>query len=303
MMPPVSDNACKMPTEAAEDWITPVNTAPTITPRKGLVKAVRMAENSGMSARGLTAFFISSIPVMSTANPTMMEPALRTRFFLEAMVMTTPASATTGEKTSGFSSCSQMASLSIPDRERIQAVRVVPTLDPMMTPTVCPSSMMPEFTRPTSITVTAEEDWMAMVIPAPSRRLLKQLSVIFFRSCSSRPPASFSKPEDIVDMPKRKNASPPHSVIMEKISMRCSLSLFSYSNIHSDNNSPVGANIVRPLLPEAAGYCVGAQCAPLRVLRILRIAIDCPDFPRILPFYHRETSLRKGKKNITENFR
>ena len=41
--------------------------------------------------------------------------------------------------------------------------------------------MMPEFTRPTSITVMAEEDWMAMVMPAPSSRLLKRLSVIRLR--------------------------------------------------------------------------------------------------------------------------
>ena len=41
---------------------------------------------------------------------------------------------------------------------RIQAVRVVPILEPMMTPTVCPSSITPEFTSPTSITVMAEED-------------------------------------------------------------------------------------------------------------------------------------------------
>ena len=139
--------------------------------------------------------------------------------------MTTPARATTGEKTSGLRSRIQMTSLSMPDRERIQAVKVVPTLEPMMTPTVCPSSMMPEFTRPTSMTVTAEEDWMAMVMPAPSRRLLKRLSVIFFRSCSSLPPASFSRLEDIVDIPKRKKASPPHRVITEKISMIRSLYL------------------------------------------------------------------------------
>ena len=133
--------------------------------------------------------------------------------------MTTPTRATTGENTSGFSSCIQRTSLSMPDRERIQAVSVVPTLEPMMTPTVWPSSMMPELTRPTSITVIAEEDWMAMVMPAPSSRLLKRLEVIFFSSCSSRPPASFSKPEDMTDIPYRKNASPPHRLIREKISI------------------------------------------------------------------------------------
>ena len=129
----------------------------------------------------------------------------------------------TGENTSGFSSRSQTTSLSIPDRDKIQAVRVVPTLEPMITPTVCPSSMIPEFTRPTSITVMAEEDWMAIVMPAPSKRLLKRLSVIFFSSCSSRPPASFSRLADMVDIPKRKKARPPHRVITEKISISCSL--------------------------------------------------------------------------------
>ena len=57
--------------------------------------------------------------------------------------------------------------------------------------------MMPEFTRPTSITVSAEEDWMAMVMPIPSSRLLILLEVIFFRMISSLPPASFSRPEDV----------------------------------------------------------------------------------------------------------
>ena len=185
-----------------------------------------MEANSGISARGLMASFIISMPVISTAKPTRMVPAPLVRLFLADMVMMMPASAATGEKTSGLSSFSQTLSPSMPDRERIQAVRVVPTLEPMMTPTVCPSSMMPEFTRPTSITVMAEEDWMAMVMPAPSSRLLKRLSVIRFSSCSRRPPASFSRLEDMVDIPKRKNASPPHRVITEKISILYSFYLF-----------------------------------------------------------------------------
>ena len=59
-----------MPTEAAEDWMMPVKIAPTITPRNGLVKAVRMEVNSGISAKGLTASFIISMPVISRAKPT-----------------------------------------------------------------------------------------------------------------------------------------------------------------------------------------------------------------------------------------
>ena len=49
--------------------------------------------------------------------------------------------------------------------------------------------MMPEFTRPTSITVTAEEDWTAMVMPAPKSRPFMGLEVMRFNSRSNRPPA------------------------------------------------------------------------------------------------------------------
>lgn len=54
-----------------------------------------------------------------------------------------------GEKFSGFKSWMNTLSLVMPERLRIHAVTVVPMFDPMMTPTDWPSSMMPEFTRPT----------------------------------------------------------------------------------------------------------------------------------------------------------
>ena len=60
---------------------------------------------------------------------------------------------------------------------------------------------------------------MAMVMPMPSSRLLNLLEVIFFRTISSLPPASFSRPEDMTFMPYRKNARPPSRVMTEKISI------------------------------------------------------------------------------------
>ena len=69
------------------------------------------------------------------------------------------------------------------------------------------------------ITVIADEDCMAMVMPAPSNRLLKGLDVIFLSMRSNWPPASFSKDEDITCIPNRKKASPPHKVKTEKISI------------------------------------------------------------------------------------
>ena len=150
--------AWRMPTEAAEDWMTPVNTAPTRTPTRGFSKAVRILLNSGISARGATAFFISSMPYIRMEKPTMMRPTSRCFCFFPPMMRMTPMRAMAGEKFSGFSRLIQTFSLSRPVRDRIHAVRVVPMLEPMMTPMVWPSSMTPEFTRPTSITVTAEED-------------------------------------------------------------------------------------------------------------------------------------------------
>ena len=178
-----------------------MNAAPTTTPRRGLVNAVRIAENSGISARGASASFIISMPYIRTAKPTIIEPALRLRSLLAAIISKIPINATTGEKDSGLSILIKIFSLSMPASDRIHAVRVVPILEPMITPIVCPSSMIPEFTRPTSMTVIAEEDWMAIVIPAPKRRLLMGLLVIFLRSCSNLPPAIFSRPEDMTDIP------------------------------------------------------------------------------------------------------
>ena len=141
------------------------------------------------------------MPYIKMEKPTRIRPTSRRRCFLEPMMSSTPARASRGEKFSGLSILMKKFPLSMPVRERIHAVSVVPMLEPMMTPMVCPSSMTPEFTNPTSITVTAEEDWMAMVMPAPSRRLLKGLEVMRLSSRSSLPPAIFSRLFDMVVMP------------------------------------------------------------------------------------------------------
>ena len=46
----------------------------------------------------------------------------------------------------------------MPVRDKIQEVTQVPRLAPIITPTACPSVIRPEFTKPTTITVVAEED-------------------------------------------------------------------------------------------------------------------------------------------------
>ena len=99
----------------------------------------------------------------------------------------------------------------MPDREVIHVVTVVPMFEPMMTPMVWPNCMMPELTKPTSITVMAEEDWIAMVMTKPSSIAIQRLPVIFFSECSREPPATLRRPSDMTFIPKRKKASPPRS--------------------------------------------------------------------------------------------
>ena len=127
----------------------------------------------------------------------MMIPTSLRFSFLLPIIIITPISAMTGEKFSGFNIEMNRLSLSIPERLRIHAVRVVPMLEPMMTPTVWASSMMPEFTSPTSITVSADEDWIAIVTIAPKNKLLIGFEVTSLSIFWRLPPASFSRLPDI----------------------------------------------------------------------------------------------------------
>jgi hypothetical protein len=88
-----------------------------------------------------------------------------------------------------------------PERRKICAVTVVPIFAPRMTPTDCLSVMMPAFTKPTTMTVVADEDWMTIVTTMPMIRAVKTLPVIFSKVFSSLEPAARSSPLPIVVMP------------------------------------------------------------------------------------------------------
>ena len=68
-----------------------------------------------------------------------------------------PMSASTGVKEVGLSRRTQTLLLSMPPRLSSHAVTVVPTLAPMMTLMACRSVISPEFTKPTTMTVVADE--------------------------------------------------------------------------------------------------------------------------------------------------
>ena len=80
---------------------------------------------------------------------------------------------------------------------------------PMMIHTACFKVIMPELTKPTTITVVAEEDWTTAVMPAPTATPRKRLAVSFSRMRFMRLPAAASRPELIICIPYRNSASPP----------------------------------------------------------------------------------------------
>ena len=55
------------------------------------------------------------------------------------------------------------------ERQIIQPVMLVPIIAPMTTPIAWRTFIMPELTKPTTITDVAEEDWITAVTPVPSR--------------------------------------------------------------------------------------------------------------------------------------
>ena len=190
-----------MPTEAAELWIMPVNPAPTSTPRIGLWKAVSISWNFGEFASGDTESDISDIPVIMIAKPTRIRPISLCLFFFAPIISITPMIATIGANEVGLSIFTNGFFPSTPARLSIQAVSVVPMSEPKHTPTVCSSDISPELTKPTSITVIADDDCIAIVTTIPSMIAINLFEVIFLSATSSLPPVSFSRPVDITFIP------------------------------------------------------------------------------------------------------
>ena len=185
-----------MPIEAAEDWITAVNSAPAITPNSGFLKLVISWINSGSSRRGSIASLIIPIPIKITPTPATMPPMCCNFLFFTKTTSTTPINAISGAKapTSNAISC---------------PVMVVPILAPIMIHTAWLSDIRPEFTKPTVITVVAEDDWISAVMPAPTRIPIKRLVVSFSRICFILFPAAASRLLLIICIPYRNSARPP----------------------------------------------------------------------------------------------
>ena len=88
-----------------------------------------------------------------------------------------------------------------PKIEMIQAVTVVPMLAPIITLMDSASVSNPAFTKLTTITVVAEEDWIRAVINTPVRTPVTRLVVIAVRILRNLSPATFCKPSLMIFIP------------------------------------------------------------------------------------------------------
>ncbi len=103
-----------------------------------------------------------------------------------------PIKARIGVKEDGFKSFIKKLSPLIPLSESIHAVIVVPTLAPIITFIACFKFIIPELTKPTTITVVAEELCITDVTPQPVRKPANLLVVILQRTELNLLPARLS---------------------------------------------------------------------------------------------------------------
>ena len=96
-----------------------------------------------------------------------------------------------------------------PDIETNHAVAVVPIFVPIITDIACLRVSSPALTKPTTITVAAELDWIKAVIPAPTRQPTMRFFVIDSRMFLSFLPAAFLRPSDISIIPYKNSPNPP----------------------------------------------------------------------------------------------
>ena len=95
--------------------------------------------------------------------------------------------------------------------------------------------MMPEFTKPTTMTVVADELCIMDVTASPVRRPATLLSVSFAMRFLRELPALLSSALPMMSIPNRNSASPPMRFNMSKISISCNplcCSLIKVCNIY-----------------------------------------------------------------------
>ena len=139
----------------------------TISAKIGDLRFDRSNLKKSKSLITLIAPLISSIPYIKIEKPTKICPNICLFGCRDIKIRHIPAKDKRGVKVLGLIRV-RIGPLSlIPERLIIQAVSVVPTFEPIIIPNGLSKLKTPELTRPTSITVTVDEDCSIAVIPAP----------------------------------------------------------------------------------------------------------------------------------------
>ena len=114
--------------------------------------------NTWLSRRGETASLIMDMPYISTAKPSRMSPMWGVEGRLAAMRRMMPTTATRPVRVAVLSRVTQPLPPLRLLRQRIHPVTLVPRMAPMTMPMAWFTFIMPELTKPTTITEVAEED-------------------------------------------------------------------------------------------------------------------------------------------------
>ena len=104
-MAPVTDNACRIPTDADALCNTAVMRIPTRIPTKGLLKDVSILMKCSFSRRGATAPLMVCIPIISMVKPSKISPTFRWVDFFASMRNKIPMIATTAAMVAVESNC------------------------------------------------------------------------------------------------------------------------------------------------------------------------------------------------------
>jgi len=154
---PAPIRAITRPDVADEDWIIPVKIAPARMPRKRFPETLARKDfTDSTSFMKRTDCDRKLMPRKRIPKPNKTSPKSLSAFFVPNSLNTTP------RKIAGIMIHSILNATSC-------AVTVVPILAPKITPRAWESDINPAFTKPTSITVVAEDDWIIPVMIAPTR--------------------------------------------------------------------------------------------------------------------------------------
>ena len=157
-MAPVTDRACRIPTVAEALWSTAVKIRPTRIPIMGWVKEVSTRRKAGDSRRGSTAVLMAPMPNIRTAKPRRMLLRWKWVWDLENIRRRMPMMEMIPERVAVDRRETQPSPPWRAERLTIQPVTEVPRMAPRMMPMACRTFIIPELTKPTTITEVAEED-------------------------------------------------------------------------------------------------------------------------------------------------